>query len=30
MAFTVRPVNPRVARLVAGFSFSAIQILSFV
>src|SRR5438309_7371925 len=30
MAFTVRPVNPRVARLVAGFSFSAIQISSFV
>src|SRR5579864_4808635 len=30
MAFTVRPVNPRVARLVAGFSFSAIQIFSFV
>src|ERR1700675_3177890 len=26
MAFTVRPVNPRVARVVAGFSLSAIHI----
>src|SRR5713101_6739814 len=30
MAFTVRPVNPRVARVVGGFSFSAIHNSSFV